>query len=68
MHPASGGRLSPIFMAKQALCAAGDIGTSPLYVVQSSFNIGGGGDPSEEDIVGVISLIIWTLTALLVFK
>ena len=46
---------------------AGDIGTSPLYVIQSTFNIGGT-DPSEEDIIGVISLIIWTLTALLVFK
>ncbi|CAK0787458.1 hypothetical protein CVIRNUC_010678 [Coccomyxa viridis] len=46
----------------------GDIGTSPLYVVQSTFNIGSGADPSEEDILGVISLIIWTLTALLVFK
>lgn len=47
---------------------AGDIGTSPLYVIQSTFNIGDGSDPSEEDILGVISLIIWTLTALLVFK
>ena len=47
---------------------AGDIGTSPLYVIQSTFNIGDGSDPSEQDIIGVISLIIWTLTALLVFK
>ena len=47
---------------------AGDIGTSPLYVIQSTFNIGDGSDPSEEDIIGIISLIIWTLTALLVFK
>ena len=48
--------------------SAGDIGTSPLYVIQSTFNIGDGSDPSEQDIIGVISLIIWTLTALLVFK
>lgn len=47
---------------------AGDIGTSPLYVVQSTFNIGDSSNPSEEDIIGVISLIIWTLTALLIFK
>ncbi|EIE24503.1 potassium transporter [Coccomyxa subellipsoidea C-169] len=43
----------------------GDIGTSPLYVISSTFLDGA---PSEEDIVGVISLIIWSLTALLVIK
>ena len=50
------------------LWVAGDIGTSPLYVIQSTFSIGDGNDPSEDDILGVISLIIWTLTALLVIK
>ena len=43
----------------------GDIGTSPLYVVSSTFT---DGPPSAEDTVGLISLILWTITALLVFK
>ena len=47
---------------------AGDIGTSPLYVISSTFSIGTGDTPSEDDIIGVISLILWSLTALLVFK
>jgi hypothetical protein len=44
---------------------AGDIGTSPLYVLSSTFL---SKQPSEDDIVGVVSLVIWTLTALLAIK
>ncbi len=35
----------------------GDIGTSPLYVYSSTFTA----DPSYDDLVGALSLIIWTL-------
>lgn len=35
----------------------GDIGTSPLYVYSSTFT----SDPSHKDLLGVLSLIIWTL-------
>ncbi len=42
----------------------GDIGTSPLYVFSSVFD----GPPSEEDVIGIVSLIIWTLTAIVVVK
>jgi KUP system potassium uptake protein len=37
----------------------GDIGTSPLYVLNATIN---GKTISEELIIGVLSLIIWTLT------
>src|SRR5580765_678168 len=37
----------------------GDIGTSPLYVLNAIIN---GKTISEELIIGVLSLIIWTLT------
>ncbi|TVY57953.1 Potassium transporter 5 [Lachnellula cervina] len=36
----------------------GDIGTSPLYVFSSTFTE----EPSYEDLVGVLSIIIWSLT------
>jgi len=36
----------------------GDIGTSPLYVFSSTFT----SEPSHEDLIGVLSIIIWTLT------
>ena len=42
----------------------GDIGTSPLYVYSSTFS----SDPSYDDLLGVLSIIIWTLTLLVTVK
>jgi KUP system potassium uptake protein len=42
----------------------GDIGTSPLYVYSSTFS----SKPSYEDLLGVLSLIIWTLTLMVSAK
>ncbi|KAI9829737.1 MAG: hypothetical protein M1826_005480 [Phylliscum demangeonii] len=42
----------------------GDIGTSPLYVYSSTFSA----NPSYEDLVGVLSLIIWSLTLIVSVK
>jgi K+ transporter len=43
----------------------GDIGTSPLYTLATIFGEGTDGQPpSPEDVVGVISLIIWVLTSI----
>lgn len=42
----------------------GDIGTSPLYVFASVFNQ----VPSEEDIIGAVSLVMWSLTIIVSFK
>jgi hypothetical protein len=36
----------------------GDIGTSPLYVYSSTFTA----DPSYDDLLGALSLIIWSLS------
>ena len=43
----------------------GDIGTSPLYVYSSTFL---NGPPDYEDLVGALSLIIWTLTIIVTVK
>lgn len=43
----------------------GDIGTSPLYVYSSTFLHG---PPSYVDLVGALSLIIWTLTIIVTIK
>ena len=46
---------------------AGDIGTSPLYVMSSTFYANDGAPrPSTDDVVGVTSLIIWTITWIVV--
>ncbi|KAI9727857.1 MAG: hypothetical protein M1834_007903 [Cirrosporium novae-zelandiae] len=42
----------------------GDIGTSPLYVYSSTFT----SNPSHDDLLGAVSLIIWTLTLMVTVK
>ncbi|KAF3180057.1 hypothetical protein TWF225_001893 [Orbilia oligospora] len=42
----------------------GDIGTSPLYVFSSTF----ASEPSWDDLVGALSLIIWSLTIIVTIK
>ncbi|KEQ73566.1 putative potassium transporter [Aureobasidium namibiae CBS 147.97] len=42
----------------------GDIGTSPLYVYSSTFT----SEPSRDDLLGALSLIIWSLTLIVTFK
>jgi KUP system potassium uptake protein len=42
----------------------GDVGTSPLYVFASIFT----DPPSEADLVGATSLVIWSITALVLIK
>src|SRR5271154_2937727 len=38
----------------------GDIGTSPLYTLKTAFDFLRG-DPTPERILGILSLVIWTL-------
>lgn len=42
----------------------GDIGTSPLYVYSSTFKK----PPSYDDLVGVLSIVIWSLTLMVTVK
>lgn len=42
----------------------GDIGTSPLYVYSSTFTT----EPSYIELLGVLSIIIWTLTLMVTVK
>ncbi|KAF2722409.1 potassium transporter [Polychaeton citri CBS 116435] len=55
-----------LFLAYQSIGVIyGDIGTSPLYVFSSTF---GEKEPSYEDLVGVLSLVIWSLTIMVTLK
>lgn len=42
----------------------GDIGTSPLYVYSSTFS----SQPSWDDLVGALSIIIWSLALIVTIK
>ena len=46
----------------------GDIGTSPLYVLRASLRQTAGGTPVPEDILGVLSLVFWSLILVVTVK
>ena len=48
----------------------GDIGTSPLYAIREAVNaaIGGGDTATREAVLGVLSLIIWSLIVVVTLK
>ncbi|MCX7353330.1 MAG: potassium transporter Kup [Alphaproteobacteria bacterium] len=46
----------------------GDIGTSPLYAVQQCFNRSFGLAPTETNLLGILSLIFWSLFLIIAVK
>ena len=46
----------------------GDIGTSPLYAVDQIFYGPARIEPTEENVLGCISLVIWALTLIISLK
>jgi KUP system potassium uptake protein len=47
----------------------GDIGTSPLYAMQTVFSIDGGAvRPTSGDVYGVVSLVFWSVTLIVSVK
>ncbi|WP_375490406.1 potassium transporter Kup [uncultured Jatrophihabitans sp.] len=47
----------------------GDIGTSPLYALQTVFHLDGGKvQPTQGDVYGVISLVFWSITIVVSVK
>jgi KUP system potassium uptake protein len=71
-HPHGGpGHRAPVLgMAVGALGVVfGDIGTSPLYAVQTVFSIDDNAvSPNPADVYGVVSLIFWSLTLVVTIK
>ena len=46
----------------------GDIGTSPLYALRESLHAASADGLSQEEVVGVVSLLIWTLVLIVTVK
>jgi len=46
----------------------GDIGTSPLYALKACFTGSHGTTPTPENVLGVLSLVFWSLNFLITFK
>ena len=59
---------TPALMLAALGVVYGDIGTSPLYALKESFNPAHGVVLNTASILGILSLIVWTLTAVVTFK
>ena len=46
----------------------GDIGTSPLYTIQTCFNETTGIAPTPENVLGMLSLVLWSLLFVVTLK
>jgi KUP system potassium uptake protein len=46
----------------------GDIGTSPLYALRECFHASHGVAPTTANVLGILSLIFWSLTIVISFK
>jgi KUP system potassium uptake protein len=72
--PAGAGQSRSIFRRNAGLTLAalgvvyGDIGTSPLYAVRESALAAGGHLPGAQAVLGVISLIFWSLVVVVTLK
>jgi KUP system potassium uptake protein len=68
-HPAGHGG-NGLALALGALGVVfGDIGTSPLYAIQTVFAIDGGAvRPTAGDVYGVISMVFWSITLIVSVK
>jgi KUP system potassium uptake protein len=60
-------RLAPTLVGALGI-VYGDIGTSPLYAFKESLNAAGGGPGQAAEILGVLSLIFWSLAILVSLK
>ncbi|HSE51844.1 MAG TPA: KUP/HAK/KT family potassium transporter [Gemmatimonadales bacterium] len=65
-HPKDN-RLVPLAVAALGV-VFGDIGTSPLYALKECFAGSHGVAPTRENVLGVLSLVFWSLNFLITFK
>src|SRR5438045_8099054 len=69
---APGGPMSKSELTKLSIAALGivygDIGTSPLYAMRECFKQPHGAHVTNENVLGVLSLFVWSLTLVIVVK
>jgi KUP system potassium uptake protein len=64
--PAHGGLAGLVIAALGVVF--GDIGTSPLYALKECFSGAHGAQPTHDNILGVLSLMVWSLLGVVAFK
>jgi KUP system potassium uptake protein len=65
--PPAGKALAALSLAALGV-VYGDIGTSPLYALKECFGPVHGVPPTRDNILGVLSLIVWSLTFVISYK
>ncbi len=65
--PANGKQLALLSLTALGV-VYGDIGTSPLYALKECFNGAHGVEPTPANVVGVLSLIVWSLITVVSVK
>src|SRR3954462_4264586 len=60
-HPPATGRRLALLTLTALGVVYGDIGTSPLYALRECFKAEYGITPTHDNVVGVLSLILWSL-------
>ncbi|MBF0310793.1 MAG: potassium transporter Kup [Magnetococcales bacterium] len=63
----SRGRLATLVIGALGV-VFGDIGTSPLYALKEALGSHGSAAPTEADVLGVLSLIFWSLVVVITVK
>ena len=64
----AGGAPVPLIIAALGV-VFGDIGTSPLYALQTVFALDGGiVEPTTADVFGVVSMVFWSITLIVSVK
>ncbi|MBN9038944.1 MAG: potassium transporter Kup [Rhizobiales bacterium] len=67
-HPARRPGLAPLALGAVGV-VYGDIGTSPIYALREALNaIADGARPSDGQVIGVLSIIMWSLTIIVSVK
>ena len=65
--PPTGGALAGLALAALGV-VYGDIGTSPLYALKECFAGPHGFAPTHDNVLGILSLVFWTLNVVVTFK
>ncbi len=65
--PATGKKLAVLTLTALGV-VYGDIGTSPLYALKECFNAAHGVAPTPANVIGVLSMIVWSLICVVSIK
>jgi len=66
-HSSDSARLLPLSLAAIGV-VYGDIGTSPLYAIRECFGGEHGVSPTEANVLGVLSMVFWSLIVVIAIK